>query len=290
MTDAGTTHQADLSEPAHDEPAPVSSELIDERAKRIAAEVRADMNKRTAETAEAGLKQAVGERDALSHRNEELARQTGRLEGVNEVLKEELQQKLQATPPTFDQTPVIQAINGMRDDLKKVVDKIEQPAPQPTVVVPPVVEKVQPKWRERYRTSYANLLRPIIWIPGLILILLIVYALWQPASKMFGELFAQITHHEDAAPPPDNTPAPEQPIASNQPSGWSSEFDGEINDAPPVTTPPVTTGDVEQDFRSDCAAHGGQVYTAEDWNAANGSDLSSGQMHCNAPAHWEVDP
>jgi len=50
------------------------------------------------------------------------------------------------------------------------------------------------------------------------------------------------------------------------------------------------TGDVEADFRADCAANGGQVYTAEEWNSMSGAHLKHGQLHCHKEASWSVDP
>ncbi len=43
-------------------------------------------------------------------------------------------------------------------------------------------------------------------------------------------------------------------------------------------------------FFADCRAHGGKVYTAEEWNALRpGANLSPGQLHCHRDASWSVD-
>ncbi len=119
MTDPAEPAHADApQEPARDEPAPgVSQELIDERAKRIAAEVRADVNRRSAEAAEAGTRQAVAERDALIRRNEELAREAGRQDSIVEAINRvgtSIDNKFDAT---------VSAIGGMRDEVKRLNDR-----------------------------------------------------------------------------------------------------------------------------------------------------------------------
>ena len=90
---AEPAHGAAPQEPAHDEPAPASTspELIDERAKRIVAEHRADVNERTAEAAEAANAELLA-------KNEQLIRENGRKDGVIEVLKEKIQEKPRADP------------------------------------------------------------------------------------------------------------------------------------------------------------------------------------------------
>ncbi|MDO8631363.1 MAG: hypothetical protein Q7R41_12815, partial [Phycisphaerales bacterium] len=47
---------------------------------------------------------------------------------------------------------------------------------------------------------------------------------------------------------------------------------------------------VEAEFRADCAKERGKVYTAAQWNAMAGANLFDGQLHCNRPAGWSVDP
>jgi hypothetical protein len=53
----------------------------------------------------------------------------------------------------------------------------------------------------------------------------------------------------------------------------------------------VATGNgVEAEFRADCAAHGGKVYSASEWNASGlGPQIRQGQLKCYAEAHWSVD-
>jgi hypothetical protein len=47
---------------------------------------------------------------------------------------------------------------------------------------------------------------------------------------------------------------------------------------------------VQNEFAQDCAAHGGTIYSADEWNTMGlGTPIEPGELKCYAEARWEVD-
>jgi hypothetical protein len=143
---------------------------VSAEARADTAENQRDVYRRTAEAAEAGIKQAVGERDSLAHRLEEATREAGRQQGVNEVLKEQLQQKLQGPQAPADLSPVV-------DSLARIEQKLDKPAPVISPAPGPAVKPaVRQSFWQRERESGRGFVRTVIWIVGLLFILAVVGA------------------------------------------------------------------------------------------------------------------
>ena len=184
---------------------------------------------KTAEAAEAGLTQAVGERDTLARKNEDLTREAGRQQGVNEVLKEELQKAQQAPPaPVIDLTPVVDALarvegsitnkfdatanslNGLRDDLSKVAVQLNAP---PVLAPAPVTPAVKRRFWQREGEAGKGIIRMILWIIGWVFIILVLsallYVFWNPLSGWVTGFYNSFTHHEETTAP-SGYPPPER--------------------------------------------------------------------------------
>jgi len=80
-----------------------------------------------------------------------------------------------------------------------------------------------------------------------------------------------------------------KPLCNRNPGG-SLGADGKCHTAVPVGPgTKVADAAAEMEFRADCKAHGGDVFTAVQWNRQSGASLPPGALHCHRAARWVVD-